>query len=230
MKHIHHIIPKHMGGDNSPENLIELTIEEHAEAHHMLFEKYGKLEDKLAWKALSGKTEEREKLRIELARRGFQNFLKDTSRKKDWQQKISDTSTGRSLSDEHKCNISAGLNKAYSDGRKVYVKAPIESLRKNFENNRQAMAEGRIKSKAWNNFHKDPIYREKKRQQMLGRDNYWGHKVSASKKGKPTKTTISVIVNGVDYPSIASAADHLDIPCHRLRSLHRKFGKFITID
>jgi hypothetical protein len=219
-----------MGGDNSPENLIELTIEEHAEAHHMLFEKYGKLEDKLAWKALSGKTEEREKLRIELARRGFQNFLKDTSRKKDWQQKISDTSTGRSLSDERKCNISAGLNKAYSEGRKVYVKAPIECLRKNFENNRQAMAEGRRKSKAWNNFHKDPIYREKKRQLMLGRDNYWGHKVSTSKKGKPTKATISVIVNGVDYPSIASAADHLDIPCHRLRSLYRKFGKFITID
>ena len=28
MKHKHHIIPKHMGGDNSKENLIELSIEE----------------------------------------------------------------------------------------------------------------------------------------------------------------------------------------------------------
>ena len=53
MKHKHHIIPKHMGGTDDPENLIELTIEEHAEAHRILFEKYGKWQDKLAWEALS---------------------------------------------------------------------------------------------------------------------------------------------------------------------------------
>ena len=33
MKHKHHIIPKHMGGGDENENLIELTIEEHAEEH-----------------------------------------------------------------------------------------------------------------------------------------------------------------------------------------------------
>jgi len=33
MKHKHHIVPKHMGGSDDPSNLIELTIEEHAEAH-----------------------------------------------------------------------------------------------------------------------------------------------------------------------------------------------------
>ena len=27
MKHKHHIVPKHMGGSDNPENLIELTIE-----------------------------------------------------------------------------------------------------------------------------------------------------------------------------------------------------------
>jgi hypothetical protein len=54
MKHKHHIIPKHMGGTDDPENLIELTIEEHAEAHKVLFEKHGKIEDYWAWKGLSG--------------------------------------------------------------------------------------------------------------------------------------------------------------------------------
>ena len=54
MKHKHHIIPKHMGGTDEPENLIELTIEEHAEAHRILYEKYGKIEDFWAWKGLSG--------------------------------------------------------------------------------------------------------------------------------------------------------------------------------
>jgi len=33
MKHIHHIIPKHMGGTDEESNLVELTVEEHAEAH-----------------------------------------------------------------------------------------------------------------------------------------------------------------------------------------------------
>jgi len=53
MKHKHHIIPKHMGGGDENENLIELTIEEHAEEHRKLYEKYGKQEDLLAWKGLS---------------------------------------------------------------------------------------------------------------------------------------------------------------------------------
>ena len=43
-----------MGGTDDPENLIELTIEEHAEAHKILYEKYGKIEDYWAWKGLSG--------------------------------------------------------------------------------------------------------------------------------------------------------------------------------
>ena len=54
MKHKHHIIPKHMGGTDDTSNLIELTVEEHAEAHKLLWEQYGKKEDELAWKGLTG--------------------------------------------------------------------------------------------------------------------------------------------------------------------------------
>jgi hypothetical protein len=53
-KHNHHIIPKHAGGTNDPENLVELTLEEHAEVHLKRFEKYGQWQDETAWKALSG--------------------------------------------------------------------------------------------------------------------------------------------------------------------------------
>lgn len=52
-KHRHHIIPKHMGGSNDPSNIIELTVEEHAEAHRILYELYDKEEDRLAWLGLS---------------------------------------------------------------------------------------------------------------------------------------------------------------------------------
>lgn len=43
-----------MGGSDDPSNLIELTVEEHAEAHRVLFETYGRKEDELAWKGLAG--------------------------------------------------------------------------------------------------------------------------------------------------------------------------------
>lgn len=51
--HRHHIIPKHAGGDDSAENLVYLTPEEHAQAHLELWEKYGKYEDAMAFNSLS---------------------------------------------------------------------------------------------------------------------------------------------------------------------------------
>jgi hypothetical protein len=56
-KHIHHIIPRHAGGTDDPENLIELTVEEHAEAHRKLWEEHNRWQDFMAWKALSGQIE-----------------------------------------------------------------------------------------------------------------------------------------------------------------------------
>ena len=36
-KQIHYIVPKHMGGTDDPDNIVELTVEEHAEAHRKLY-------------------------------------------------------------------------------------------------------------------------------------------------------------------------------------------------
>jgi hypothetical protein len=52
MKHLHHIIPKHAGGTDEPSNLIELTVEEHAREHYLLWNQYGRWQDKVAWKGL----------------------------------------------------------------------------------------------------------------------------------------------------------------------------------
>ena len=35
--HVHHIVPRHMGGTDNPENLVKLTVEEHAMAHLKLY-------------------------------------------------------------------------------------------------------------------------------------------------------------------------------------------------
>lgn len=43
-----------MGGKYIPSNTIKLTITEHAEAHRLLWLKYGHWQDRLAWQGLSG--------------------------------------------------------------------------------------------------------------------------------------------------------------------------------
>jgi len=79
MKHKHHITPKHMGGTDDPENLISLTPKDHAKAHQDLYEKYGKMEDYLAWKGLEGfigKEEIVKTLMVENGKRNGDNAYK----------------------------------------------------------------------------------------------------------------------------------------------------------
>lgn len=53
-KHTHHIIPRHAGGTDEPENLVELTVEEHANAHLKLYEETNNPNDWCAYRLLSG--------------------------------------------------------------------------------------------------------------------------------------------------------------------------------
>ena len=61
-KHKHHIIPRHAGGTDHESNLIELSIEEHAEAHRILYETHGRWQDRVAWLSLSGITNDKERI------------------------------------------------------------------------------------------------------------------------------------------------------------------------
>jgi hypothetical protein len=66
-----------MGGSNDPSNIIELTIEEHAEAHKSLYEQYGNVKDKVAWLALSKLITKKEVMRElhKLGRKKTDEFL-----------------------------------------------------------------------------------------------------------------------------------------------------------
>jgi hypothetical protein len=93
-----------MGGTNDPSNLIKLPLWAHAEAHKRLFEVYGNIEDDIAYRMLSGKTEEGEKLRIELAKRNFQRWLKENPKQVEkWKEKQRSVRKGKPsiLSPEH---------------------------------------------------------------------------------------------------------------------------------
>lgn len=68
--HTHHLIPKHAGGTDDPENLVRVTIEEHAELHRKLFAEHGRWQDELAWRTLSGQITSAE-ARIEAVKRAL---------------------------------------------------------------------------------------------------------------------------------------------------------------
>ena len=54
MKHKHHIVPRHMGGSDDPTNLVEVSVEEHAELHLHLYLSHGRWQDWTAAMCLSG--------------------------------------------------------------------------------------------------------------------------------------------------------------------------------
>ena len=109
VKHKHHIIPKHMGGTNDPSNIVELTIEEHAEAHRKLFEEHGHWQDEFAWKGLSGQLGNKEKITKEFYRQN-QKIVRATWKVDDeYREKMRMAKLGVPLKEEHKKKISKGL-------------------------------------------------------------------------------------------------------------------------
>lgn len=54
MLHKHHIVPRHAGGTDDPSNLELITIEEHIDRHLQLYLKFGRWQDDLAVRFLSG--------------------------------------------------------------------------------------------------------------------------------------------------------------------------------
>ena len=133
LKHKHHIIPKHMGGSDDASNLIELTPEEHAEAHKNLYELYGNLYDKIAWLSLSGRVTKEEAARMAASEamkkrtRTREEFTKgwETRRRSNWvpsdesKQKQSKALKGKKkpeFSNEHKENLSKSIKEKYDKG------------------------------------------------------------------------------------------------------------------
>ena len=104
-----------MGGTDDPSNIIELTVEEHSQAHLMLYEQYGKKEDLCAYYMLSGKNKDPEFIKSRASIGG----------KASYQKRIEQGTShlgylGAELSEEQKFNIS-------SSGGKIGGKRNAES-------------------------------------------------------------------------------------------------------
>tara|TARA_R110000868_G_C10786169_1_gene755905 strand:- start:18 stop:854 length:837 start_codon:yes stop_codon:yes gene_type:complete len=58
LRHNHHIIPRYMGGTDDAENLVEVSVTQHAMFHFCNFQLLNNVEDYVAWRGLSGQISE----------------------------------------------------------------------------------------------------------------------------------------------------------------------------
>lgn len=168
--HTHHIIPRHIGGTDDPSNLVELTVEEHAEAHRILFETYGRWQDEVAWKTLSGQISSYEaaqqaRVKANLGNKNFEGktHTEEARYKISEYQKIAKlgnkSAAGHTKSEETKKLISDKLKGNSNKKGKTGAKFSDET--------KQKMSESR---KGDNNPSKRPEVREKLRLAALKRE------------------------------------------------------------
>jgi hypothetical protein len=108
--HVHHIIPRHMGGTDDENNLIKLTVEEHVAAHLSLYKKYGKKEDLTAYHLLSGHLKEgfKERSRLGGLKSGARNretgHIQRIAKNQTHQQHVANGRKGAEVCREKKIN------------------------------------------------------------------------------------------------------------------------------
>ena len=118
-----------MGGSDDSSNLILLTVEEHAEAHRILHEQYGKEEDRIAWLALSSQLEKKSivELGLKLGRQVANRVLEEKYGE-NWKHIIAKKGSNRLqeiLKEDpdylSKKNVRAFLGKNHSDETKLKI-------------------------------------------------------------------------------------------------------------
>ena len=143
-KHKHHIIPKHAGGTDDESNLIELTIEEHAQAHRILYETHGRWQDRVAWLSLSGIMNDQERI-YEILRNSNPGGYKHTDQAK---QKLSLLRLGELNPMFGKPAANRGVKRPGVGGRKKGTSWSDEERKKHMEIR---------SSQGYYDFAKDPV-------------------------------------------------------------------------
>jgi hypothetical protein len=108
-----------MGGTDDPDNLIKLTVEEHAEAHRLLYEKYGNEFDKIAWLGLTKSITKQEAMRLAQSEGGKK---KKPPRSKEHKEKLSKAGMGRIVSNETRKKLvkaSTGVKRSEETRKKM---------------------------------------------------------------------------------------------------------------
>jgi hypothetical protein len=77
MIHKHHVIEFRNGERIKTNDIVEKTIEEHAQTHHILYLIHRHWKDKIAWKSLSGQITHKEATILALKQAGYESSQKN---------------------------------------------------------------------------------------------------------------------------------------------------------
>lgn len=127
-----------MGGTDDIENLVKLTIEEHAEAHRKLYEEHGKQQDYIAWQSLLGQMENEER-QEKLSRIGGLNNM-GKPKTDEHKAKIAETITGTVLAEDTKESISKsmkGNTNSQNHSSEEYKKKQSEAMKAAWKRKKQ---------------------------------------------------------------------------------------------
>jgi hypothetical protein len=129
IKHKHHIVPKHMNGSDAPENIVEVTIFEHAMLHKQLWDDLGHWQDYIAWQGLLKNIDNSEIAKLKQSHGGRQGGLKNKG--------VSKTPEHRQkLSLSHKGKISPMDGKNHSEETLEKMRKPKSDQHRNSMKNR----------------------------------------------------------------------------------------------
>lgn len=92
-----------MGGSDDPSNLIELTPEEHAEAHRALYEEHGLWQDFVAWQGLAKLAEKKDYIKLMLQEAGKKGLAARTSTNLGKKYNIADSKTFNHKGEKNPC-------------------------------------------------------------------------------------------------------------------------------
>ena len=131
-----------MGGTDDPSNLMEVSIEEHAELHLALYLEYGRWQDWIAFNALSGQVEYAEatlqairhssretcikrnatnnpmnnqETRDKMAKTRREWFKNNPEKEAERHLKIKESNTGKIRTEKHRQNYSDGATRRWKD-------------------------------------------------------------------------------------------------------------------
>lgn len=144
MTHIHHIIPKHMTdgvANNHPDNLIELTVEDHAEAHKQLWLMNRCWQDEIAWLTLSNQIGKQEAIILAVI-----NSHKGIPQSPEWTAKIANANRGKKRSLAF-CARMRGKLRTPEVCKKMSLARKGKSLTKE---HREALSKARMGKVPWN--------------------------------------------------------------------------------
>ena len=124
----HHIVPRCLGGSDDPSNIVELTFEEHVEAHHILHLRYPHHKGlKAAFLFMSGQTEEARKAHMAYAHEMSSLKLKGRPQSAEHVKKRADSKRGNHYP-KHKAASAGSKNGMYGKQASALQKATASKV------------------------------------------------------------------------------------------------------